>query len=474
MEDMVPPDRRSIKQVSIPDRRRPTGPVEHIHVIDTDKEPKETKQKITPSSPDSVVRSAPAAVPPRREHYGDYSNDTRATKSHSRLWLWGIAIVCIVIVAFALSLLFAGAKVVVTAKQAAIPVHVALSASNDPNSAGLQYQVVTLVKDQTASVPATGSATTSTKASGTIIIYNNYSSASQTLVANTRFQSDQGLIYRIASQIKVPGMQTQAGKKVPGSIEAVVYADQPGANYNIGLTDFTIPGFKGDPRYDGFYARSSTAMTGGFSGLQMISASSTVAQARTALDSQLENTLLDQARTQIPADYIVYDNGYQASFNTMPTTQTATSVVVDERATINFFTFKKDDLDKAILTQVSPDIAGDLASSSVAISGTDKLQFTLAAAPATSTAPVAKTTASSTAPALSPLHFTLDGSLNALWQYSSADLQNALAGKSKSDIPAITNAFPGIAKIQVTIRPFWKSSFPDDPQKISVVDSTGK
>ena len=61
-------------------------------------------------------------------------------------------------------------------------------------------------------------------------------------------------------------MTNTGGKKEPGAIEASVMADQAGPEYNIDATTFTIPGFKGGPKYAAFSARSAKAMIGGGSG----------------------------------------------------------------------------------------------------------------------------------------------------------------------------------------------------------------
>ena len=63
-------------------------------------------------------------------------------------------------------------------------------------------------------VEATAEKEVSQKASGKIIIYNNYSTVSQRLINNTRFEANSGKIYRINSSIVVPGY-----KKVDGKIK---------------------------------------------------------------------------------------------------------------------------------------------------------------------------------------------------------------------------------------------------------------
>lgn len=104
------------------------------------------------------------------------------------------------------------------------------------------------------------------KARGSIVIFNKATEAPQALVANTRFMAPDGKIYRIPEAVTVPGYKKDGAKIIPGSKEVVVVADKAGVEYNIGLVDFTIPGFQGSPKYKTIIARSKTEMTGGFSG----------------------------------------------------------------------------------------------------------------------------------------------------------------------------------------------------------------
>ena len=109
------------------------------------------------------------------------------------------------------------------------------------------------------------SSTSGKKAKGSVVIYNEYSSSPQTLIATTRLESPDGKIFRLTKNVVVPGTTTIGGSLQPGAIEAEVIADQSGAEYNIEETRFTIPGFSGGPKFDKFYAKSSVPMTNGAS-----------------------------------------------------------------------------------------------------------------------------------------------------------------------------------------------------------------
>lgn len=112
--------------------------------------------------------------------------------------------------------------------------------------------------------PASGVMKVANKANGTLTIYNAYSSSPQQLVALTRFETPDGKIFKLDKQITVPGAKIVNGKIEPSSIDATASASEAGEGYNIGpIEKWTIPGFKGTPRYAGFYAVSVSGMTGG-------------------------------------------------------------------------------------------------------------------------------------------------------------------------------------------------------------------
>ncbi|MBI4117115.1 MAG: hypothetical protein HY451_00265 [Parcubacteria group bacterium] len=104
------------------------------------------------------------------------------------------------------------------------------------------------------------------KARGRAVIYNNFSASPQILVATTRFQTAEGLVFRILKTITVPGQTKEGDKSKTGEIEVEIIADRAGEEYNIEPSDFRIPGFLGSSKYQGFYAKSFEKFSGGFIG----------------------------------------------------------------------------------------------------------------------------------------------------------------------------------------------------------------
>jgi len=96
---------------------------------------------------------------------------------------------------------------------------------------------------------STGQGKDEQMAKGIITIINNFSSAPQILVANTRFETPDGKIFRLDSRIVIPGATMKNGKLEPSSIDVNVTAATSGPEYNIIACNdnckFTIPGFKG-------------------------------------------------------------------------------------------------------------------------------------------------------------------------------------------------------------------------------------
>ncbi len=158
---------------------------------------------------------------------------------------------------------------------------------------------------------ATGSKNSSNqKARGIITIYNNYSEASQILVATTRFLSENGKLFRLVKSVVVPGMSTENGENKPGEVKAEVIADQSGEDFNINPTTFKIPGFEGSPKYDKFYAKSESVMKGGGNGegeLKIVSKSD-IEMAKKDAEEKLKAKIKKEIEDSIGSDNIVLDD----------------------------------------------------------------------------------------------------------------------------------------------------------------------
>jgi hypothetical protein len=144
------------------------------------------------------------------------------------------------------------------------------------------------------------------------VIYNEFSSESQPLVATTRFQTDDGKIFRLTKNIVVPGSTKVGGETKPGAIEADVIADAPGPSYNIDPATFKIPGFAGGPKFEKFYAKSTESMTGGIEGETPVVTAQDIAGAKDSLLAAAKKEAMSELKSALPDDRKIFDDTVNA------------------------------------------------------------------------------------------------------------------------------------------------------------------
>ncbi|MBI4919975.1 hypothetical protein HY838_01660 [Candidatus Azambacteria bacterium] len=140
-------------------------------------------------------------------------------------------------------------------------------------------------------IGADDSANLPVKAGGLITVYNAYSAAPQKLIAQTRFETKDGKVFRIQKSITVPGAKMSGSKLIPSSIKTEVVSDAAGKEYLIGPSYFTIPGFKGSPKYAGFYAESAEPMAAVSGGLAPAGQTQAIEITKENLKNELANEL---------------------------------------------------------------------------------------------------------------------------------------------------------------------------------------
>ncbi|MCR4306767.1 MAG: hypothetical protein NUV42_02240 [Candidatus Yonathbacteria bacterium] len=409
----------------------------------------------------------------RRERRGAGENDLDARMSflkpraherfiigekHSgpRLLVWSAAFFAALVLVFSFFSLFTGATITVTPKQDEGAIEGEFSAYKEVAAGELAFDVMILAKEEGKDIPATKERQVERKASGNIVVYNKHSGAAQPLIKNTRFEAPSGKIYRIKESVSIPGTKVLEGEIVPGSLEVTVYADEPGESYNIGLSDFTIPGFKGSPQYENFYARSKTEMTGGFSGVVKYPSEEDIKVAREELQNTLKEQLMTEANVQKPDNFILYEDGIFISYAGEEKIEETSSNTarVTERATLNGVIFNKDELAKFIAKNA---LQNRYDGSAVTIPNMDQITFNI----------VDKESAS---PFDKSIAFSLSGTVHIIWTVDEEGLKAALVGKPKKGLQfqEVLAAFPYIERAEASIKPFWKRTFPSNVDKIHI------
>lgn len=366
-----------------------------------------------------------------------------------KVWYSVGAVVGVILLAALVTSIFHSAVITVTPKTAKATINGDFVAKKSPAQGEIGYQAITLTQVGSESVKATGQKQVSTRATGTITIFNNYNASSQRLIKNTRFQTPEGLIFRITESVTVPGKKGTT----PGSVDATVLADEPGASYNVGLKDFTIPGFKGDPRYDTFYARSKSPLAGGFVGVQKIVSESDRAKAKASIETKLAAELTKQIVAKRTADTIIYDKAYTIEYAALPDEAVSDDTVnIKEQGTLVAAAFNKAQMSSALARSLVPGYKSE----PVTIPTAESLTF------------ASKDLRPASADSVS---FHLTGPATFEWTYDQAALQTALASQTRAATPAVLQKFPMIEKADISIRPFWSRSFPSNADKIVIKKS---
>ncbi len=397
----------------------------------------------------SDKRLPPADLPPLVYYEPNTTNS-------SRLWIWIVAVVCVLVTFFAVSTLFSGAKVSVTPRTDTIVFDTTVFvATKDFTDGALPFETMEIEGEESVAIPSTAHGVIEKRATGRVVLYNEHSTTSQALTIETRLETKEGKIYKTDERVVIPGYKMQNGEKIPGMIEIGVHADLPGASYNIPLSDFVIFGFKGTTKASTIYARAKTEMTGGNSGLLY---SVTATEGETAWNDavkKLTEKLIREARAQIPADYILYDGAVHIAITNAPAEYTSTEkdVPVIARGILRGVIFKRD----AMADTIAKKKEALNAPGTISVANLDELIFK------------SSSVTNGTIEGISTLDFTLSGEAKMVWKYNPDEIITELLGKNKKDMKIVFAGMKNIDKARVNMSPFWSSKFPEDANKIKIL-----
>ncbi len=359
-------------------------------------------------------------------------------------------------IGFFVNVLLGGAEVIVNPRMKDVSVQADITAYTKPQVGELGYELLTLSDSGEKQVKATGKETVSLRSEGKIFVYNTKSTSPQRLIKNTRFESADGLIFRIKESIEVPPVSKDAkGNLVPGSVVADVFADGTGEQYNLPPSRFTVPGLKGSEQFDAIYAESTAGFTGGFEGEKYIIDEKELDTAKQALHIELRDKLIARVQAERPAGFVLYDDAITFTYTSLPATEYGESLAtIKEEARLQVPMFKEPEFATYLAEKSVPDYAGE------PVTLFDPLTLTFAYTGAT--------TSQSDIGQNSELEFTLQGTTKIVWEFDEKELQTALIGKKKTEATDVFSKYSSISHAQAEVRPFWKTSFPKTIDEIKI------
>lgn len=301
------------------------------------------------------------------------------------------------------------------------------------------YMIESIVKKDQRDVTASGTKVVSTKATGTIMLYNTFSTTPQTLVANTRLSSAQGKVYRLSNQAKIPGYTTVSGKVVPGSVQAAITADEAGPSYNAESLDLSIVAYAGTTKGEKIYARTKSAISGGASGTVPVLNNADVAKTVNDLSVSLVALTKVELSSRTKNGYISATGLENIATSSEVSGTTVRVTITAQKAYIS----KQNLVDQLIALSNNPKLKVgmfDIANQNLSLS-TKNISMT---------------------GQTNPLVVTLSGTAIVKAQVDQAKIKQKLAEQNKDAFVSLMQAFPQFKEASYSFSPFWLQTFPKE------------
>jgi hypothetical protein len=373
------------------------------------------------------------------------------------LFIIALAIIAVAGAILIINKYFSYAHVYVTPKTQAYTLnHESFTATKATNAPlGFEIMIVEGVDKRDATFSEKKDALT--KATGTVVIYNAYSTKPQKLLIHTKLVDDEKRIYLTDKAVNVPGYTGAGTKIVPGSVEVGITANGTGPDYNGDPRDFTLVGFAGTAKATKIYARSKTPLSGGQAGVVYMLSPEEKGKASVDASTALYNKLFKKLQAQVPPGYMVYAGSMQFTKKmTDEVFQSPTPVgTVTISGSLSAPIFKESEITEAIVRAAYPNVKADELAEITSPKMQD-LVFAYTDAGAT----ISKNTDS--------IKFNFTGGDTLLWHPLLDVLKGKLAGADKESLNTIFMSDPGIAKARAVFRPPWQKYVPKEIGHIKI------
>lgn len=314
-------------------------------------------------------------------------------------------------------------------------------------------QIFNTDKTESREFPSTGERDVSEKAKGKITVYNQYSSSPQTLVKTTRFRATNGKIFRLTNTVTIPGAVIDEGKIIASSKEVDVEADEAGDTYNIGPSDFNIPGFEGTPKYTAFYGKSTNPMTGGAKGKMKVATQDDISGAINIVTLELKEKVSQEFQGLIPGELKLLSDSQLLevveSSSNIKANQPGEKFVVTVKVKAAGIAFKEQDALYLMEKSASNEISQD----KTLLFSTIKIEYK------TSKLDLKQSTAS------------LDCNVTAdsVYSFDEKKIRSDLIGKTEAEVKLYLSSLANIETAKVIFWPFWVRRVPNSINKIKVL-----
>lgn len=418
---------------------------------------KRSIQDIIPPARSKPVRSNADTALKKESHSGNTEPTSskqppkppklRTQKGRGSLGIFSVIVIILIVVGIIfgiVSTVFHRANVAIALKTYSVSISESFTAS--PDDVLFPYTSRTLSEEGTKTVPRSGTEEVETRASGTIVIFNEYSTSEQRLIANTRFAAPDGRIYRIQDPVVVPGYTTSNEEIVPGTLEATVRAEEPGEVYNKSDVTFTIPGLEGTDQYEDMYARTKTSLTGGFVGTQAVVSPEVRDAALAELRSELERTLRTRFAEELSRNELFFPDTIETTFIEQPDRLNDDEALVTLRAEATAPIFNQYNVAEAIAES-----GGVRYENPMRIENINDLAILVEEEPDSQA-----------------ITLTISGDAQLVGDYNQDQLLADLAGQDRRNIGTVLSGYPAISDMTISVYPFWRGMLPKQEKNLKI------
>jgi len=456
MIDIIPPatsfTKRDVEEMS-------EGTMEEINreeeVIEKPKE--EIEQDLEEKIGEGTEEATEETIEEGLEEEDFFSSNLFTPKPKKKKKFILIGISCLALVGIIFCFTLSKAKIIIEAKTEAIQFQIDLNIDKniafiDLENNKIPGQIFQVEKEGEKEFPATQEKELEEKAKGTITVYNQFSSAPQTLVRTTRFASKNGKIFKTVKTVVIPGAKIEAGKIIPSSIDIQVEAIQPGDKYNINPTSFTIPGFKGTSKYSDFYGESSQPMAGGIVGKVMVVSEEDIQGAKEILAIELKEKAKKELEKRTPSDLKILKDAISEeiieSSSNIEANHPAEKFTLKVKVVAKVLAF----YEKDAVSLINDNFREKIEENKSLLPETIEIEYAI--------------TNSDLEKGIMKLDCKVKENL--AWKVNVEGIKKDLKGKSEINVRQYLSSRPEIKSARVIFWPFWVKKIPSDKEKIEI------
>lgn len=316
----------------------------------------------------------------------------------------------------------------------------------------LSFQTMVVTAEVSREVYGSELSASTSKATGKVIFFNEYSKTAQTIKAKTTLTGKNGKKYQVQDKVIVPGYTLKGKVKVAGtSAPASIVALDVGPSYNTTGTSFTVAGWSST-----MYAQSAGELSGGEDGMQHVVSEKDTPQVLATLQSQLTEKLKRETRAQIPPNLITFPDLQVVTFDTDALRLRGTGIKFP--ATIKG-------------TMVSYLISRDLLEDAIADKALHDQTYTAVSIPDLGGIKVTPVNAIPLDPHFTPerLALSISGDGTLITKVSPEVIAGHVVGIRKKVFNTVMGTIPEIDTARFTLYPFWAPLFPSNESRIKII-----